>query len=81
MKELKISPDELFGTSDDVNIFINGIQTKIIAMSDERGNFFAILATDPELSDICGDVVLGKYIKEIDYLKYQGHIAVIKAYY
>ena len=81
MKELKISPDELFGTSDDVKIFINGIQTKIINTSDEHGNYFAILATDPELSNICGEFVFGKYIKEVDYLKYQGRIAVIKAYY
>lgn len=50
-------------------------------MSDEHGDFLAILATDPALSDICGDIVLGKAIYEIDYMKYQGHIAVIKAYY
>lgn len=81
MKELKISPDALFGTSDDVKIAINGIDTKVLSMSDEHGKFFAILATDPALSDICGDIVLGKLITEIDYIKYQGTIAVIKAYY
>ncbi len=81
MKELNIPPDELFGTSDDVKITINGIPTKVISMSDEHGSFFAIKATDPALSNICGDFVLGKYIEEIDYLKYQGRVAVIKAYY
>ncbi|MDE7434454.1 MAG: hypothetical protein K2N01_01340 [Lachnospiraceae bacterium] len=81
MQELKISPDELFATSDNVQISINGIPAKVINMSDERGNFFAIKATAPELSNICGDFVLGKLITEIDYLKYEGRIAVIKAYY
>lgn len=81
MKELTISPDDLFGTSDDVKITISGIPTKVVNMSDEHGNFLAILATDKALSNICGDFILGKYIKEIDYLKYQGDIAVIKAYY
>lgn len=81
MNELKISPYELFGTSDDVCFTINGMSTKVLNMSDERGNFLAILATYHALSNICGDFVLGKLIKEIDYLKYQGHIAVIKAYY
>ena len=81
MKELTISPETLFGTSDDVKFFINDIETKVINMSDEKGSFLAILATDPSLADICGDFVLGKLIKEIDYLKYQGQIAVIKAYY
>ena len=81
MKELNISPDELFGTSNDVEIVINGISTKVLNMSDEHGNFYAILATDPSLSDICGDIVLGKLITEVDYIKYQGHVALIKAYY
>lgn len=81
MKELNISPDELFGTSDDVIFTINGIQTKVIDMSDEHGNFLAILATDKALSNICGEFVLGKLIKEIDYLKYQDRVAIIKAYY
>lgn len=81
MKELNISPERMFGTSDDVKITINGIPTKVLNMSDEHGSFLAILATDPELSNICGEFVLGKLIKEIDYLKYQGHVAVIKAYY
>ena len=81
MNELKISPDELFGISEDVKFTINGIPTKVIHLSDERGDFLAILATDDSLSNICGDIILGKLIKEIDYLKYQGEIAVIKAYY
>lgn len=81
MDTLKISPDELFGTSDDVKFSINGIPTKVISSSDEHGNYFAILATDPSLSDICGELILGKLIREVDYLKYQGHVAVIKAYY
>ena len=81
MQELNIPPEKLFGTSDDVKIFIKGIETKVINMSDEHGDFLAILATDPALSDICVDIVLGKAIYEIDYMKYQGHIAVIKAYY
>lgn len=81
MTELNISPEKLFGESEDIQFKINGIPTKVLNMSDEHGNFFAILATDPELSDICGDIVFGKLIKEIDYLKYNGEIAVIKAYY
>ncbi len=81
MKELKIPPEELFGTSDTVKITINGIPTKVLNMSDEHGNYLAILATDPSLSDICDEFVLGKYIKEIDYLNYQGQVAIIKAYY
>lgn len=81
MNELNISPDELFGTSDAVCFTVNGISTKVLNMSDEHGDFLAILATDQSLSDICGHFVLGKLIKEIDYLKYQGNIAVIKAYY
>lgn len=81
MKELKFPPDELFGLSSDVCFSINDIPTRVISMSDEHGNFFAIEATAPELSDICGDIVLGKLIKEIDYLAYKGQVAVIKAYY
>ena len=81
MKELNRPPEELFGASDNVKILINGIETKVINMSDEHGDFLAIWATGPALSDICGDIVLGKTIYEIDYIKYQGHIAVIKAYY
>lgn len=81
MKELKISPEELFGASDTVKITINGIPTQVLNMSDEHGNYLAILATDPSLSDICDEFVLGKYIKEIDYLNYQGQVAIIKAYY
>jgi hypothetical protein len=81
MQELNIPPEKLFGTSDDVKIFINGIETKVIHMSDEHGDFLAIWATDPALYDICGDIVLGKSIYDIEYLKYQGRIAVIKAYY
>lgn len=49
MKELKIPPEELFGTSDTVKITINGIPTKVLNMSDEHGNYLAILATDPSL--------------------------------
>ncbi len=81
MNDLNISPDKLSDTSTDVQITVNNIPTKIISMSDEHGLFFAILDTDPELSNICGDFVFGKLIKEINYLKYQGQIAVIKSYY
>lgn len=81
MKELNISPDELFGTSDDVKFTINDIPTKVVSMSDENGEFLAILATDKSLSNICGDIILGKYIKEIDHIYYQGEPAIIKAYY
>ena len=81
MKELKISPDEFFGTSENVQISINGIHTRVIGLSDEHGHFFAIELTDPSLIDICGDIVLGKLITEIDYIKYQGKTAIIKAYY
>lgn len=81
MQELNVSPEKLFGTSDDVKVIINGIPTKVLNMSDEHGNFLAILATDPALSDICGEFVLGKFITEIDYWKYHGHVAIIKAYY
>lgn len=81
MKEFHISPDELFSTSDSTMTIINGIQTTVLNMSDEHGNFLAIPATDYALSDICGKFVLGKLIKEIDYMTYKGHVAVIKAYY
>lgn len=81
MDELKISPTELFGTPESITITINGITTKVLDMSDSHGNFLAISATDKSLSDICGDFILGKFIKEIDYLKYQGKVAIIKAYY
>ena len=81
MEELNIPPEKLFGTSDEVDITINGISTKVLNMSDEHGNFLAILATDHALSNICGEFILGKFIKEIDYLKYQGRVVVIKAYY
>ena len=30
MQELNIPPEKLFGTSDDVKIFIKGIETKVI---------------------------------------------------
>ncbi len=81
MNELKISPDQLFGTSDTVQITINDIPTQIVSLSDSHGNYFAIRATDKELSNICGDFILGKLITEVDYLTYDGHVVAVKAYY
>ncbi|MFQ9509536.1 MAG: hypothetical protein ACLRZ7_01005 [Lachnospiraceae bacterium] len=81
MTELKMSPDELFKTYENTQITINGIPTQVLHMNDERGNFFAIRATHKDLSDICGDLVLGKLITEINYAKYNGRVAIIKAYY
>lgn len=81
MNELKISPDELFGTSNNIQITINGIPTQVLNMRDEKGTFLAIRATHKELSKICGEFVLGKLITEISYAKYNGEIAIIKAYY
>lgn len=81
MNESKLSPNQLFGTSDCVQVTIDGIPTRVINTHDERGIYLAIEATHPELSNICGDIVLGKLITEIDYLTYQGRVAIIKAYY
>lgn len=81
MNEIKISPNEFFSSNDCHKVIINGISTRIRKMSDEKGNFFAIEAKSKQLSDICGKFVLEKFIIQIDYIKYQGSIAIIKAYF
>lgn len=81
MDNLNISPELFFTETDSFSVTINGIKTQVAKMSDQHGSFFAISATNPLLSNICGTIVLNKLIYEVDYLKYQGHVAIIKAYY
>ncbi|WP_133017041.1 hypothetical protein [Clostridium cuniculi] len=83
MNVLEISPYELFeqNSSQLIDVRINGIDTKVLKLNDDHGNYFAIIASDKKLSDICGQFILNNWIKEIDYAKYQDKIALIKAYY
>lgn len=81
MNEINISPKEFFNSTNSVEVVIDGISTRVIQMSDEHGDFFAIEAKSKQLSDICGRFVLGKFIIQIDYIKYQGKIVIIKAYF
>lgn len=81
MNEIKIPLDEFFNPTNSIDAVINGISTRVIQMSDEHGNFLAIEAKSKQISDICGKFVLGKFITQIDYIKYQGKIAIIKAYF
>ena len=83
MSELNISPYKLFqqNASKLIDVCINGIDTKVLKLSDNHGKYLAIIATHKELSDICGQFILDCWIKEIDYDKYQNKIALIKDYY
>lgn len=83
MSELSMSPVELFRSheSDAISVNINGIDTYVLELNDNKGNYLAIPATDKDLSQICGTFVLNRLIKEISYDKYQGKVALIKAYY
>lgn len=81
MDEIKVSPNEFFSSPDSVKTTINGIPARVRQLSDEYGNFFAIEAISKEVSDICGQFLFEKYIIRIDYMKYHGHVAVIKAYF
>lgn len=83
MSELNISPGELFAQNSTmlINVYINGIDTNVLELSDNHGNYLAIIAHDKMLSKINDQVILGHWIKEIDYDNYQGKVAIIKAYY
>lgn len=83
MSELNISPFELFNQNLDklINVYINGINTYVLNLSDTHGKYLAIIAQDKKLSNILGQVICGHLIKEIDYDKYQGKVVIIKAYY
>lgn len=83
MSELDISPVELFSqnSSKIINICINGIDTKSLELNDNHGNYLAIIALDKSFSDICGQIIHNHWIKEVDYVNYQGKIMLIKAYY
>lgn len=83
MSDMPMSPHDLFEAHRDEAIItnINGIDTAVLRLSDNIGNYFAILATDNDLSDICGTMLLGELIKQIDYDEYNGKTAIIKAYY
>ncbi|MBS6501612.1 MAG: hypothetical protein KH415_08270 [Clostridium sp.] len=83
MNELDISPYELFhqNSSKLIAVTINGINTKVLELRDNHGEYLAIIATDMILSKICTQTILGHLIKEVSYDKYQDKIALIKAYY
>ncbi|MDB1935101.1 hypothetical protein PMY38_10050 [Clostridium tertium] len=83
MNELDISPYELFhqNSSKLIDVTINGINTKVLELRDNHGEYLAIIATDKILSKICTQTILGHLIKEVSYDKYQDKIALIKAYY
>ena len=83
MNELDISPYELFhqNSSKLIDVTINGINTKVLELRDNHGEYLAIIATDKILSKICAQTILGHLLKEVSYDKYQDKIALIKAYY
>lgn len=83
MTELNISPYEFFqqNSSKLIDVRINGLNTKVLKLSDNHGKYLAIPAIDKRLSNICGQIILDYWIKEIDYAYYKGGIALIKAYY
>ena len=83
MSELNLSPIELFNQNSSklIKVCINGIDTMVLELSDAHGDYLAIIAYDKSLSNICGQIILDHWIKEINYDKYQGEVALIKAYY
>lgn len=65
-------------------ININGFDTYFVEMSDDIGNYLLITIppnADKSISDICGSIIAGHYICQIDYEKLNGKVAFIKAYY
>lgn len=79
MSELKISPDDLFSGA--LDVCVNDINTKLLNLRDETGPYFALLATDMALMNIANDYIFGQLIKRVSYDKYNGEVAVIRAYY
>lgn len=71
----------VFDISESINIAINGIDVTAYKVSDSHGNFLAIPALDRSFSEICGQFIDGLWIKEIDYIKQDGKITFLKAYY
>ncbi|MGN0319856.1 MAG: hypothetical protein ACI4D1_02995 [Lachnospira sp.] len=83
MADLSKSPAEFF-TPDNPNVVIiniNGYNVPILELSDKKGTYIAIPALYKELSDIANQFINGHYITEIDYDKFNGKVAIIKAYY
>lgn len=83
MSELTKSPLEIF-VPDNPNVLytnINGYDVPMLELSDAHGMYLAIPALNKELSDICGQIINGHIINEIDYDMYNGKQAIIKAYY
>lgn len=65
------------------NININGYDTYFTEEKDKIGAFLLIAIpsyADKEISDICGKIIAGHYITQIDYL-FNGENKFIKAYY
>lgn len=83
MADLSQSPAEIF-TPNNPNVVltnINGYEVPTLEFSDKRGSYIAIPALNKELSDIAKQFINGHYITEIDYDKFNGKVAIIKAYY
>ncbi|MSS64567.1 hypothetical protein [Velocimicrobium porci] len=83
MSELNMSAIDLFKLheSEAIKTTINGIDTKVLKLSDSSGNYLAIPATDKNLSKICGKIVLDYLINRVTYDTYNGKVVIIKAYY
>ncbi|SHJ52273.1 hypothetical protein SAMN02745163_02061 [Clostridium cavendishii DSM 21758] len=84
MNKLDICPQELFhqNSSKLIDVCINGINTKVLELNDNHGNYLAIIADDlKNPHGICGQFILDHWINEIDYDLYQDNVAIIKAYY
>ncbi len=64
-------------------INLNGYDTCFVEKQDSHGSFLLVAIppnADKDISDFCGTLVDGHYIKEIDYCVIDGN-RFIKAYY
>lgn len=77
-----LSPVTIFESRKDelIPLEINGIKTYALKMSDDIGNYFAIPLTDSNLQPF-PHIIQGHFIRQVDFDTYNGHPAILKAYY
>lgn len=65
-------------------ININGYNTYFVEVQDKAGNYLLIHIppnANKNIAHICGSLINGHLIQQVDYEKVDGKIAFIKAYY
>ncbi len=67
-----------------IPINVKGYDTCYVEAEDTIGGFLLIAIPEhatKEISDICGTMVAGHFINQIDYEKANGKVSFIKAYF